>query len=97
MFRMRKKQRDRFGYAREADARRNARCAGENFATLGRISPAPERAHGSAVLRMIRHRRHWALHLLMLCALAAVITRALIPTGYMAVADGDRISVTLCG
>ena len=50
---------------------------------------------------MIRLRRpgsrHWVLHLLMLCALAAVITRALVPTGYMAVADGDRISVTLCG
>lgn len=33
----------------------------------------------------------------MLCALAAVITRALVPTGYMAIADGDRIAVTLCG
>jgi hypothetical protein len=46
---------------------------------------------------MIRHRRHWALHLMMLCALAAVITRALVPMGYMAVADGGRISVALCG
>lgn len=49
------------------------------------------------MIRFIRQRRHWALHLLMLCAFAAVVTRALVPTGYMAVADGDRISVTLCG
>lgn len=73
------------------------RDAREILATLGRISLSPARAHGWAVLRMIRRPRHWTLHLLMLCALAAVITRALVPTGYMAVSDGDRISVILCG
>jgi len=33
----------------------------------------------------------------MICALAAVVMRALVPVGYMAAREGDRISVTLCG
>lgn len=49
------------------------------------------------MLRLIRHRLHWGAQLLMLCALAAVITRAIVPVGYMATVSGDRISVTLCG
>lgn len=49
------------------------------------------------MLRLIRHRLHWGAQLLMLCALAAVITRAIVPVGYMATVSGDQISVTLCG
>lgn len=46
---------------------------------------------------MIRHRRHWALHLLMICALAAVVTRALVPVGYMATTVESGLTITLCG
>lgn len=49
------------------------------------------------MFRLIRHRLHWGAQLLMLCALAAVITRAIVPVGYMATVSADRISVTLCG
>lgn len=51
----------------------------------------------ASVLRLIRHRLHWGAQLLMLCALAAVFSRAILPVGYMASVSGDRISVTLCG
>lgn len=49
------------------------------------------------MLRLIRHRRHWTSHLLLICALAAVVMRAVVPVGYMATRAGDLISVTLCG
>lgn len=45
----------------------------------------------------IRHRRHWAMVLLLALALAAIVTRALVPAGYMIAAAGDRLAVTLCG
>lgn len=50
------------------------------------------------MFRLITRRAgRWTAHLLMICAFAAAIGRALVPVGYMPAREGDRISMILCG